>query len=66
MKSLSDGYLVNDRTYYYLLDFNDSDGWQFMIREFGEMSLSKLKIAEYHKLLKHAFESDLKQVSNER
>lgn len=54
MKTLADGVEVNSRTWYYLLDFNDRTGWEFMMKEFNKMRIMDLTIEQYIKLWVHA------------
>ena len=59
MKTLADGTTVVARTYYYLLDWNDRDGWKFMQATFEKMRLMDLTIDEYIKLWIEATTKDL-------
>lgn len=47
MKTLSNGYEVPTRTYYYLLDWNDADGNNTMFRLFDKNSLNSLSELQY-------------------
>lgn len=58
MKTLADGVEVSSRTWYYLLDFNDRTGWEFMMKEFHKMRIMDLTIEEYIKLWVHATSID--------
>jgi hypothetical protein len=60
MKTLSDGTEVSARSYYYLLDFNDRDGWKTLVDEFNKTKLGDLTIAEYIKLFRIATKRELK------
>lgn len=59
MKTLYDKTEVPERTWYYLLDWNDRDGWKFMREEFDEIKLHKLNRVEYKRLLNHATLQDI-------
>ena len=59
MKILSDGTEVIDRTYYYLLDFNEANRWDYMTYEFGKLKLHDLTETEYWKLFKYANGCDI-------
>ena len=50
MKTLIDGSQVSSKSYYYLLEFNDNDNWQFMASQFGKNKLKDLTIDEYRLL----------------
>jgi hypothetical protein len=54
MKTLNDGTKVSDRTFYYLLDFNDLDEHKLMLNFFNKKSLRELTIDEYKKLFELA------------
>jgi len=60
MKTLIDGIEVSSRSYYYLLDFNESNDWEFIRKEFNKHKLYQLTIQEYKKLFEHATYHDLK------
>lgn len=59
MRTLSDGTQVPERTYYYLLDWNDEDGKKFMTQEFGKQRLCDLDRVQYKRLLNKATISDI-------
>ena len=50
MKTLADGSQVTDRSYFFLLDWNEQDDWVFMYEEFDKEGLKALNIDEYIKL----------------
>lgn len=54
MKTTSDGIEVSSRSWYYLLDFNDKDNWDYMQIKFNKMKLHDLTYEEYMQLFKHA------------
>ena len=58
MKTLSDGTEVLARTYYYLLDWNETNNKEFMFTSFNKQRLCDLNIDEYKILFKHATEID--------
>lgn len=58
MKTLADGTEVSARTYYYLLDFNDRNNWEFMYNKFDKKRLMDLTISEYIELFEYATEFD--------
>jgi len=58
MKTLSDGTEVLDRTYYYLLDFNESTKRDFIQKTFNKNRLCDLTEYEYWELFYHATKSD--------
>lgn len=54
MKTLADGTEVSPRSYYYLLDFNDRNEWQYITSVFNKTKLSDLTTEEYKKLFEYA------------
>ena len=50
MKQLNDGTQVSARSYYYLLDFNDRDGWKTITHEFNTGKLHELNKTQYIRL----------------
>ena len=60
MKKLADGTEVTSRSYYFLLDFNDRDGWKTMIDLWGINQLHNLDKHQYIYLFKKAIEAELK------
>lgn len=63
MKTLSDNTEIEDRLWYYLLDFNDSDEKK-TIQSLGKQLLKDLTKNEFYELFRIATESDLKGVDN--
>lgn len=59
MKTLIDGYEVSERSYYYLLDWNEVNNWIFIKETFGKTKLKDLTIDEYEKLFEYATNFDL-------
>lgn len=60
MKTLADGKEVSARSYYYLLDFNDRDGWKIMIERTGKHKLHDLTLPEFIGLFVEASKKELK------
>jgi len=60
MKELADGTKVSSRSYYFLLDFNDRDGWKTMHGLWNIMKLHELNKQQYIYLFKKAVEAELK------
>lgn len=58
MKELVDGVLVNARSYYYLLDFNESDQRETINKHFSKNRLCDLTISEYKLLWAYAIQKD--------
>lgn len=59
MKELADGTKVSIRTYYYLLDWNEFDGKQFMVQNFGKQRLCDLNRVQYKRLFNKATTQDV-------
>lgn len=62
MKTLADGTQVSARSYYYLLDWNEKDNWQFMRNELNEQQLCKLSRVQYKRLFNKATSEELNQL----
>lgn len=58
MKNLKNGTAVT-RSFYYLQDFNDRDGWETIYNEFGTKKLSDLTPKQYIRLFEIATEREL-------
>lgn len=58
MKELADGTMVIARTYYYLLDFNDQDRFEYIQKEFNKKALCELTIFEFLELFDYAVKQD--------
>jgi hypothetical protein len=65
MKTLSDGIGVTERTWYYLLDFNDRNNWEFIMQSFNKTKLHDLTINEYKQLFIYATNSDIQLMFRE-
>lgn len=50
MKTLSDGNSVTSRSYYFLLDWNETNDWEFIRNNFKKGKLCDLTIDEYRSL----------------
>jgi hypothetical protein len=59
MKTIKFGETVSSRSYYYLLDFNDSDNKLFMTTMFNKTSLKDLTLEEYQRLFTYATNKDV-------
>jgi len=59
MKELSDGTQVTSRSYYFLLDFNDRDGWKTLVDNFDVRRLHDLNKEQYIKLFEIATKAEL-------
>jgi len=58
MKTLSDGTEVAARGYYYLLDWNEVNKWEYMYKTFDKKRLCDLNIIEYRQLFCYATQID--------
>ena len=58
MKILSDGIEVPSRGYYYLLDWNEANQWEYMYNAFNKKRLCDLTIMEYRQLFCYATQMD--------
>ena len=54
MKKLIDGFEVSARSYYYLLDWNEVNEYQYIVKEFGKTRLKDLDRVEYKRLFNKA------------
>lgn len=62
MKILKDNTMVTSRSYYFLLDFNDRDGWKTLVDNFNVRRLNELTIEQYIKLFEIATEREIKEL----
>lgn len=53
---------VPARGYYYLLDWNEQDGWKYIQRVFNKTRLCDLTLHEYKMLFNHATQEDYKNL----
>lgn len=58
MKKLIDDSEVSSRSYYYLLDWNDQDGKETMMRLFSKVRLCDLELYEFKELFKLAVKTE--------
>lgn len=61
MKTLADGFEVSARSYYYLLDWNELNGWEYITHAFLKTRLCDLTKEEYKKLFDYATSSESKK-----
>jgi hypothetical protein len=54
MKKLADGFEVSARSYYYLLDWNDLDNGNYIVKEFGKTRIKELTRVEYKRMFNMA------------
>lgn len=54
MKTLADGFEVSARSYYYLLDWNESNEWEYITHAYLKKRLCDLTKEEYKKLFDYA------------
>ena len=59
MKKLIDDKEVSDRSYYYLLDWNDRDRWVYMLENFDTCRLCELELYQYIQLFEYATKQEL-------
>jgi hypothetical protein len=59
MKNLNDGSQVIDRTFYFLLDWNDANEKEHIFNTYGVYSLLELNRKQYLELLEYAMKEDL-------
>ena len=64
MKILSDKTEIEERVYFYVVDFNQADENSFLLDNFGKMRVCDLKKEEFIKTFKHATENDLSDLNN--
>jgi hypothetical protein len=61
MKELADGTHVVARMYYYLLDFNDMTGWDYIRNVLHKNALKELNKSEFLNLFNHAVNVDVER-----
>jgi len=59
MKTLSNGFEVPSRTYYYLLDWNEANDWKYIREHFNKEKLKDLTREEYNQLFLFVSRSEL-------
>lgn len=62
MKSLGDKTGVYDRMYYYLLDWNDQNEWEYIITNFNKTKLNELTQREFIELWEFATTQDKEEI----
>lgn len=50
VKQTADGVVVSDRSYYYLLDWNEKDNGNFIAGNYGKSTIKELTFAEYKRV----------------
>jgi len=60
MKQLIDDKEVSGRSYYYLLDWNESNRWEYMFEHFETKRLCDLEFHQFIQLFEYATKQDLK------
>lgn len=62
MKSLGDKTGVYDRMYYYLLDWNDQNEWEYITTNFNKTKLNELTQREFIELWEFATTEDKEEI----
>lgn len=62
MKTLDDGHQVTDRSYYFLLDWNDKNNFSYLHGCIKKEKLHLCNKAEYKKLFKYATKKELEKL----
>lgn len=62
MKELNDGTLVTSRSYYFLLDWNDSNNFRYIVNVIGKPKLHLLNFNEYKNMFEFAAKHELKNL----
>lgn len=62
---LADGFEVSSRSYYFLLDWNEKNGWEYITHAFLKTRLKDLKKEEYIQLFEHAVSTEIKGLKGE-
>ena len=62
MKTLNDGNKVPCRGYHFLLDWNETNNWQYIRRTFNKYTLRSLTLNEYKMLFAYATSEDYKNL----
>lgn len=55
-----DGIMVSSRSYYYLLDWNEKNDWEYLYTQYSKMKLKELTYEEYKQLFHYATQCDFK------
>jgi len=59
MKELADGTKINSGSYYFLLDYNDRNNFEYLLKTFNNKKLCELNLDEYIDLYKHASDEEV-------
>ena len=59
MKRLADNTPVPSRVYYYLLDFNEKTGWEYLVNTIKKERLADVNQSEFWDLFAYATKTDL-------
>ena len=51
---------VTARSYYFLLDWNEKNDWEYIISQYGKEKLKDLTFEEYKQLFDYATQCDFK------
>lgn len=62
MKTLGDKTGVYDRMYYYLLDWNDQNEWEYITTNFNKTKLNELTQREFIELWEFATTEDKEEI----
>lgn len=62
MKTLGDKTGVYDRMYYYLLDWNDQNEWEYITTNFNKTKLNELTQREFIELWEFATTQDKEEI----
>lgn len=60
MKRLFDDHEVSARVYYYLLDWNEHNNWEYIQKTFDKQRLCDLTLNQYKMLFAYATSEDYK------
>lgn len=60
MKTIHNNIQVTSRSYYFLLDWNERNGWEYIHIQYRKGSLEDLTLEEYKQLFNYATQCDFK------
>ncbi len=66
MKELADGHKVSSRSYYFLLDWNDSNNFKYLMNVIRRNKLHQCNKQEYIKLFQFATKDELRKMGIKR
>jgi len=66
MKTLADNKTVTSRSYYFLLDWNEHNDWEYIREHFDKQKLSSLTIYEYRELWLYASSSEYDNILTQK